>query len=181
MPARKTTDGRTPDGNWLDRWVESGRSASARSTATATATRSAIAGAGRSSFDREVAIELMLDDDVTLNAWMEDWWARHAIPNLEHQTRVNYERYGRSGSSRGSAPMSCAALTPRVVNTSSFRRCGARVRPSRRSGWRLRCCRASLRLAVTEERIASDPVGLVEKPSLARVAPHTRRASGEGC
>ena len=117
--------------------------------------------------------------------------------------------------------MSCAALTPRVVNTSSFRRCGARVRASRRSGWRLRCCRASLRLAVTEERIASDPVGLIEKPSslpdggldpippaivettrraaiarrgplgavdafivglrLTRVAPHTRRASGEGC
>ena len=78
-----------------------------------------------------------------------------------------------------------------------------------------------LRLAVTEERIASDPVGLIEKPSslpdggldpippaivettrraaiarrgplgavdafivglrLTRVAPHTRRASGEGC
>ena len=67
-------------------------SASARSTARATATRSAIAGAARSSFGREVASELMLDDDVTLNAWMEDWWARHAIPNLEQQTRVNYKR-----------------------------------------------------------------------------------------
>ena len=116
MPARKTTDGRTPDGKWIDRWVESGRRR--QRTFDRKGDRDAFRDRRRRAqqLGREVASELMLDDDVTLNAWMEDWWARHAIPNLESQTRVNYKRAWGKWIQPRLGSYELRALTPRVIN-----------------------------------------------------------------
>ena len=165
MPARKTTDGRTADGKWIDRWVESGRKR--QRTFDRKGDRDAFRDRRRRAqqLGREVASELMLDDDLTLDAWMEDWWARHAIPNLENQTRVNYKRAWGKWIQPRLGSYELRALTPRVINTQlvqAMRGAGA-GEPTVRVA--LALLQSILRLAVTEERIATNPVGLIEKPS----------------
>jgi len=165
VPARKTTDGRTADGKWIDRWAESGRKR--QRTFDRKGDRDAFRDRRRRAqqLGREVASELMLDDDLTLDAWMEDWWARHAIPNLENQTRVNYKRAWGKWIQPRLGSYELRALTPRVINTQlvqAMRGAGA-GEPTVRVA--LALLQSILRLAVTEERIASNPVGLIEKPS----------------
>jgi integrase len=165
VPARKTTDGRTADGKWIDRWAESGRKR--QRTFDRKGDRDAFRDRRRRAqqLGREVASELMLDDDLTLNAWMEDWWARHAIPNLEKQTRINYKRAWGKWIQPRLGSYELRALTPRVINTQlvqAMRGAGA-GEPTVRVA--LALLQSILRLAVTEERIASNPVGLIEKPS----------------
>ena len=158
MPPRKTTDGRTADGKWIDRWGEGDGSASARSTARATATPSVTAGVARSSSAARLAGELILETDLTLHAWVEDWWARHAVPNLEHKPALTTSGMGEVDPARAGS-YELRALTPRLSTTQLVRRCGRRRRRAD-GAVALALLQSILRLAVTEERIASQPVDL---------------------
>jgi integrase len=165
VPARKTTDGRTPDAKWIDRWMEGGRNR--KRTFDRKGDRDAFRDRRRRAqqLGRDIAAELLLDEDFTLNAWVEDWWARHAVPNLEHQTRHSYkQQWGKwIGPRLGSYEL--RALTPRLINVQlvqAMRKAGAGEPTVRLS---LSVLQSILRLAGTEERIPANPVDLIEKPS----------------
>jgi integrase len=165
VPARKTTDGRSPDGKWIDRWMEGGRKR--KRTFDRKGDRDAFRDRRRRAqqLGRDIAAELLLDEDFTLNAWVEDWWARHAVPNLEQQTRNSYkQQWGKwIGPRLGSYEL--RALTPRLINVQlvqAMRKAGAGEPTVRLS---LSVLQSILRLAVTEERIPANPVDLIEKPS----------------
>jgi Phage integrase, N-terminal SAM-like domain len=165
VPAKKTTDGRTPDGKWIDRWMEG--SVKRKRTFDRKGDRDAFRDRRRRAqqLGRDIAAELMLDEDLTLNAWVEEWWARHAVPNLEQQTRDSYkQQWGKwIGPRLGSYEL--RALTPRLVNVQlvqAMRKGGAGEPTVRLS---LSVLQSILRLAVTEERIPANPVDLIEKPS----------------
>ena len=72
MPAKKTTDGRTPDGKWIDRWIEGG--VERKRTLDRKGDRDAFRDRRRRAqqLGRDIAVELLLDEDVTLNAWVEE-------------------------------------------------------------------------------------------------------------
>jgi Phage integrase, N-terminal SAM-like domain len=165
VPAKKTTDGRTPDGKWIDRWIEGG--VKCKRTFDRKGGRDAFRDARRRAqqLGRDIAAELLLDEDFTLNAWVEEWWARHAVPNLERQTRDSYkQQWGKwIGPRLGSYEL--RALTPRLINVQLVQamcKAGAGEPTVRRS---LSVLQSILRLAVTEERIPANPVDLIDKPS----------------
>jgi hypothetical protein len=83
VPARKTTDGRTPDGKWIDRWHEG--DTRRQRTFDRKGDRDAFRDRRRRAqqLGRTLSDELLLEKDLTLAAWVEHWWARHAVPNLE--------------------------------------------------------------------------------------------------
>ncbi|MDP9345590.1 MAG: hypothetical protein M3P44_07675, partial [Actinomycetota bacterium] len=114
---------------------------------------------------RALSDELLLERDITLAVWVEQWWARHAVPNLELQTRASYkQQWGRWIKPRlGSYEL--RALTSRVINEQLV----ARMRTAGAGEPTVRLCLALLqsvlRLAVTEQRIPANPVDMVAKPS----------------
>jgi integrase len=113
----------------------------------------------------DLATELLLEDDLTLSAWVEEWWARHAVPNLEASTRRTYKQQWGKWIQPRLGSYELRALTPRIVNTQlvqAMRKAGAGEPTVRRC---LAVLQSMLRLAVTEQRIAVNPVDLVEKPS----------------
>ena len=165
MPARKTTDGRTPDGKWIDRWVEGGMKR--KRTFDRKGDRDAFRDRRRRAqrLGRDIARELLLEDDFTLNAWLEEWLERHAIPNLEKQTRDSYKQQWGKWIQPRLGSYELRALTPRIINTQlvqAMRNAGAGEPTVRLS---LSVLQSILTLAVTEERIPANPVALIEKPS----------------
>jgi integrase len=165
VPARKTTDGRTPDGKWIDRWIEGGRKR--KRTFDRKGDRDAFRDRRRRAqqLGRDIAAELLLDDDVPLNAWVEEWWARHAVPNLEQQTRNSYKQQWGKWIGPRLGDYELRALSPRLINVQlvqAMRKAGAGEPTVRLS---LSVLQSILRLAVTEERIPANPVDLIEKPS----------------
>jgi integrase len=165
VPARKTTDGRTPDGKWIDRWHEG--DTRRQRTFDRKGDRDAFRDRRRRAqqLGRTLSDELLLEKDLTLAAWVEHWWARHAVPNLESQTRASYkQQWGRWIQPRlGSYEL--RALSPRVINEQLV----AKMRKAGAGEPTVRLCLALLqsilRLAVVEERIAANPTDLVAKPS----------------
>ncbi len=157
MPARKTTDGRTPDAKWIDRWYEGGRKR--QRTFDRKGDRDAFRARRRRAeqLGHELATELLLEDDLTLSAWCEEWWARHAVPNLERQTRTSYKQQWGKWIQPRLGDYELRALTPRVINTQlvqAMRKAGAGEPTIRRC---LAITQSMLRLAVTEERITRTP------------------------
>jgi integrase len=165
VPARKTSDGRTPDGKWIDRWFEGARKR--QRTFDRKGDRDAFRARRRRAeqLGHDLATELLLEDDLTLSAWCEEWWARHAVPNLERQTRTSYKQQWGKWIQPRLGDYELRALTPRVINTQlvqAMRKAGAGEPTIRRC---LAITQSMLRLAVVEERIASNPVDLLDKPS----------------
>jgi integrase len=165
VPARRTTDGRTAQGKWIDRWEEGGRKR--QRTFDRKGDRDAFRDRRRRAqqLGRDVSSELLLDSDVTLSAWIEEWWTRHAVPNLESHTRATYKQQWRKWIKPRVGDYELRALSPRIVNTQlveSMRKGGAGEPTVRRS---LAVLQSILRLAVTEERLAANPVDRVAKPS----------------
>jgi integrase len=165
VPARKTSDGRTPDGKWIDRWFEG--VCKRQRTFDRKTDRDAFRARRRRAeqLGHDLATELLLEDDLTLSAWCEEWWARHAVPNLEPQTRTSYKQQWGKWIQPRLGNYELRALTPRVINTQlaqAMRKAGAGEPTIRRC---LAITQSMLRLAVIEERIASNPVDLLDKPS----------------
>jgi integrase len=79
VPARKKTDGRTPDGKWIDRWFEGARKR--QRTFDRKDDRDAFRAHRRRAeqLGHDLATELLLEDDLTLSEWCEESWARHAV------------------------------------------------------------------------------------------------------
>lgn len=167
MPARTTSDGRTPDGKWIDRWYEGARRR--QRTFDRKGDRDAFRARRRraAQLGHELAADLLLEDDLTLSAWCEEWWARHAVPNLERQTRTSYKQQWGKWIQPRLGDYELRLLTPRVINTQlvqAMRKAAAGEPTIRRC---LAITQSMLRLAVIEERIASNPVDLLDKPSAA--------------
>jgi integrase len=99
-------------------------------------------------------------------AWCEEWWARHAVPNLERQTRTSYKQQWGKWIQPRLGDYELRAPTPRVINTQLVQ--GDAQGRGRRSddppvpGDHTQ---SMLRLAVVEERVPSNPVDLLDKPS----------------
>lgn len=165
MPARKTTDGRTADGKWIDRWIEGG--VKRKRTFDRKGDRDAFRDRRRRAqqLGRDVARELLLEEDFTLRAWSEEWVERHAVPNLEKQTRDSYKQQWGKWIEPRLGSYELRALTPRIINVQlvqAMRAAGA-GEPTVRLA--LSVLQSLLTLAVTEERIPANPVALIEKPS----------------
>jgi integrase len=165
VPARKTSDGRTPDGKWIDRWFEGARKR--QRTFDRKGDRDAFRARRRRAeqLGHDLATELLLEDDLTLSAWSEEWCARHAVPNLERQTRTSYKQQWGKWIQPRLGGYELRTLTPRVISTQlvqAMRKAGAGEPTIRRC---LAITQSMLRLAVIEARIPSNPVDLIEKPS----------------
>lgn len=165
MPAKKTTDGRTHGGKWIDRWIEGG--VKRKRTFDRKGDRDAFRDRRRRAqqLGRDIAAELLLDEDFLLNTWVEEWWARHALPNLERQTRDSYKQQWGKWISPRLGTYELRALTPRLINVQlvqAMRKAGAGEPTVRLS---LSVLQSILRLAVTEERIPANPVDRIDKPS----------------
>jgi hypothetical protein len=108
LPARKTSDGRRPDGKWIDRWFEGARKR--QRTFDRKGDRDAFRARRRRAeqLDHDLAMELLLEEDLTLSAWCEEWCARHAGPTSSARRARRTSSSGASGSSRGWATTSCA-------------------------------------------------------------------------
>lgn len=165
MPAKKTTDGRTPDGKWIDRWREG--AVKRQRTFERKGDRDLFRDRRRRAerLGRALSDELLIEQDITLAAWVEQWWARHAVPNLESQTRTNYKQQWGKWIKPRLGSYELRGLTSRVINeqlVAKMRAAGAGEPTVRRC---LALLQSILRLAVTEQRITSNPVDLIEKPS----------------
>ena len=96
----------------------------------------------------------------------EEWWELYARPNLQRRRSPTTPRSGTSTRFHGSAHCGCATCPP-----PSSRSSGATWRPTvsgRRPLARLVVLQSMLRCAVEWERIASNPVRAVRKPSAKR-------------
>jgi hypothetical protein len=81
-------NGRKSNGKWVDPWREGGRHR--RRTFDRRGDRDAFR---RERIRRQQLGGLVrLEHDVTLAAFIEDYWRAHAVPNLEPQTRRNYRQ-----------------------------------------------------------------------------------------
>lgn len=105
------------------------------------------------------------DAPVRLDEFIEDFWRLHAVPNLETSTRATYLQQWTKWILPRLGPYELAQITPRVVNRQL-------VEPMRRAGAGdatvrsvLAVVQSVLALAVAEERIESNPVDKVKKPS----------------
>jgi integrase len=165
VPARKTTDGRTPDGKWIDRWREG--DTRRQRTFDRKGDRDAFRDRRRRTqqLGRALSDELLLEKDLTLAAWVEQWWARHAVPNLESQTRASYKQQWGKWIKPRLGSYELRALTPRVINEQLV----AKMRKAGAGEPTVRLCLAllqsMLRLAAIEERITANPIDLIAKPS----------------
>lgn len=120
-------------------------------------------------FDVELRRRLQLgalgmpEQDITLGEFVEEWWRVHVIPNLATATRVSYRRTWAKHLLPKLGGYRVGEVTPKVV---------ARYRAEMLSEGvgeqtvlrALAVLQSVLKMAVTEELIAANPVAKIKKP-----------------
>lgn len=159
-----TPDGRKANGKWVDRWREPDGTHRQR-----TFDRKG----DRDTFRRERLRRKQLGDvasflveDITLGAFVEEWWAEHALVELETSTRSNYAVvWDRHLLPRlGSTPLRQITPTQVLALRGQLVKAGVGDATIYRA---LSVLQSILSHAVVKGRVRSNPVGEVRKPSQA--------------
>jgi hypothetical protein len=153
-------NGRKSNGKWVDPWREGGRHR--RRTFDRRGDRDAFR---RERIRRQQLGGLVrLEHDVTLAAFIEDYWRAHAVPNLEPQTRRNYRQQW----AKHILPR-LGEYELRAINAAVILR--ELVEPMRRAGAGdptllqvLAVLQAIFAHAVSIDRVSDNPVSRVAKP-----------------
>lgn len=102
--------------------------------------------------------------DVTFAAFTEEWWRLHVLPDLSLHTQLAYRGLLTRHLIPALGALRLRQITPRVVNRLRVDLLNeGRGEPTVRKT--LAVLQSALRLAVEEERIESNPVAKVRKPS----------------
>jgi integrase len=114
-----------------------------------------------------LSLAFELEQDVTLAAYFREYWRLQAVPHLEKGTRASYERAWLKWIKPNLGDWQLQAITPKVVTRQL-------LEPMRRGGagdptilYALAVLQSVMSFAVTDERIAENPVRSVRKPARA--------------
>lgn len=148
-------------GRWEVRWYEGNKRPARTFDRKADAER----------FDLELRRKLQLGgvgvfEDVTLAEYVEEWWRLHVVPNLSANTRKNYTYVWNKHCLPRLGGHKLRNITPSVITRfcAELKRAGAGEPTIIKA---LTVLQSILTLAVTEERIDSNPVTKIKKPNQA--------------
>ncbi len=153
-------NGKKSNGKWVDRWREGGRHRQ----------RTFDRRGDRDAFRRErirrqqLGGLVVLEHDVTLAEFMEDYWRLHAIPNLEPKTRAIYRQQWGKHLLPALGDYELRAITPKLINRElvATMRAAKVGEPTIRQV--LMLLQAIMTYAFSEDRVPENPVRKVTKP-----------------